>query len=220
MFALNNGKKAIAPAIPRMNRIDDVRDKPQPESGVSYRLAWRPCLPNILRWLLLHRLRLERSRRRRGRIRSIWGSLNGLTTIGAKCCIVGELRSTFRTKHVSAPNCPRASNQLTGLAHATQPETSRSTCKCRHPPSRSTRIGNIAVATTPFSSWAFAAAIFDSQSNPQQSSCTMRIRENVNRSCTAQAPSLRLVRPTKREEQSCEFISPLPQRFSEPHSPR
>jgi hypothetical protein len=48
---------------------------------------------------------------------------------------------------------------------------------------------------------------------------TMRIRENINRSCTAQAPSLRLVRPTKREELSCEFISPLPQRFSEPHSP-
>ena len=92
------------------------------------------------------------------------------------------------------------------------------------PPSsqRSTRFGNVAAATTtPCSSWDLCA---DDRRGAvglrQQSGPPMRIRENVNRSCTAQAPSLRLVRPTKREEQSCEFISPLPQRFSEPHSPR
>jgi hypothetical protein len=113
------------------DRINNVRDKPQPESRVSHWLTRRPCLPNILRWLLLNRLRLERRSRRRGWIRSAGASLNGLTAIGAKCSVVGELRSTFRTKHIYAPNCPRASNQLTGLAHATQPETSGSTCKCR-----------------------------------------------------------------------------------------
>src|SRR5579863_3411131 len=59
----------------------------------------------------------------------------------------------------------------------------------------------------------------ESQSNSTKIPPAMRVRENINRSCTAQAPSLRLVRPTKREELLCEFISPLPQRFSEPHSP-
>src|SRR6202007_49243 len=48
----------------------------------------------------------------------------------------------------------------------------------------------------------------ESQSNSTKIRPAMRIRENINRSCTAQAPSLRVVRPTKREELSCEFISP------------
>jgi hypothetical protein len=88
------------------------------------------------------------------------------------------------------PKLPACLNQLTGLAHATQPETSGSTCKSP-----------------------------ESRSDPATIRPAMRIRENINRSCTAQALSLRLVRPTKREELSCEFISAPPQRFSEPRSP-
>jgi len=69
-------------------------------------------------------------------------------------------------KTLFSPHTARVpSNQLTGLAHATQPETSGSTCKCRLPANRPTRIGNIAVATTtPFSSWDFASTIIESQS--------------------------------------------------------
>jgi hypothetical protein len=59
-----------------------------------------------LRWLLLNRLRLGRRRSRRRRIRSAWDSLNRLTTAGAKCGVVGQLRSTFRTKHYFRPILP------------------------------------------------------------------------------------------------------------------
>ena len=84
------------------------------------------------------------------------------------------------------------------------------------PDSRLTRIGNIGShddALFVVGSLRRRSTVIEPQSDPATIRPTMRIRENVNRSCTAQAPSLRLMRPIKREEQSCEFISPPPQRF-------
>jgi len=98
------------------------------------------------------------------------------------------------------PACLKSTHR-TGACYSTRNQ--RVNMQMPPPDSRSTRIRIIVVATaTPFSSWdlnvrgIFPPMIDDRRGAIRhRNGSTMRIRENINRSCTVRAPSLRLVRP-------------------------
>ena len=168
------GEEGSCPGNPQNDRIDDPGDKAQPESRVCGPWSrYLCCLPGRWGGLLLNRLRLERRRSRWGWVRSLGASLNSLSTIGAKCGVVCQLRPTFRTKHIHAPNCrcARKSNHRTRACYST----------------RNQRVNMQMPRHRSANRMRFSAASKDTQG---------RTQKLHSRICIAKAPSLRLVRPT------------------------